>query len=171
MMRGLAAVAVLLATSARAATIEVDTRAIRRPLSRLPGSWSLGTKTPFEPRRRTSAARSSRCSAEGGNLHAGIDIGTQVRMKGYATVVLPKAMCASACGLIWLAGSSRAIMYDKRGNYGRVGFHAVVNSEDGQQSVGNAWVGAFARLGPSDAVITYLTDAPPEDTQMADASR
>ena len=33
-------------------------------------------------------------------------------MKGYATVVVPKAMCASACGLIWLAGTSRAIMYD-----------------------------------------------------------
>ena len=61
---------------------------------------------------------------------------------------------------------SRAIMYDKRGNYGRVGFHAAVNSENGQQSVGNAWVGAyFARLRLSDAAITYLTDAPPDDMQ------
>jgi hypothetical protein len=162
----LALAALLLATSAHAATIQVDASGNPPALVALSGTLELGDEDTFRTKTANLSNAIVALFSEGGNVHAGIDIGTQVRMKGYATVVPPKALCVSACGLIWLGGTSRAIMYDKRGNYGRVGFHAAVNSKNGQQSVGNAWVGAyFARLGLSDAVITYLTDAQPDDMQ------
>jgi ATP-dependent protease ClpP protease subunit len=114
-------------------------------------------------------------NSPGGDLRAGIEIGTIIRMRGLATGVPVGAECASACGLIWLAGTPRVILYDDQGNYGRVGFHAAVNAVTGQQSVGNAIAGAyFNRLGLSDDAIAYMTDAPPDSIQWltsADADR
>jgi hypothetical protein len=60
-------------------------------------------------------------NSPGGDLHAGIEIGTIVRrMRGFATSVPAAFERASACGLIWLAGTPRTVLYDDAGNYGRV---------------------------------------------------
>src|SRR5208283_4952014 len=42
-------------------------------------------------------------SSPGGNVLAALAIGEMIHKKGYATIVPDGQVCASACGLIWLA--------------------------------------------------------------------
>jgi len=46
-------------------------------------------------------------SSAGGDLRAGIIIGTQIHAKGFATSVNAGAACLSSCANIWLAGTPR----------------------------------------------------------------
>ena len=101
-------------------------------------------------------------SSPGGNVHAAIEIGKAVRLKGYRTAVLDGETCASACGLIWLGGNTRFMARNAQ-----VGFHAVSLSNDPKRladSVGNALVGAYlSQINmPTDA-IAYITRAQPDD--------
>ena len=43
----------------------------------------------------------------GGNVGAGLNIGREIHKRGFQTVVPANTECASMCGLIWLAGSTR----------------------------------------------------------------
>src|SRR4051812_14821043 len=43
----------------------------------------------------------------GGSVAAALEIGRAIRLKGFATAVLPETLCASACALICLAGTPR----------------------------------------------------------------
>lgn len=99
--------------------------------------------------------------SNGGNLHAGINIGKAIRLKGLATYVPEDTRCASACAIAWLAGTPRFMSARAK-----VGFHAAYMIEDGEAEVSgpaNAIVGAYlSTLGLSDRAITYITGAPPQ---------
>ena len=98
----------------------------------------------------------------GGNVQAALAIGAMVRREGLRTVVEPRAICASACGLIWLAGTARTMAPDAH-----VGLHAAYLKRNGvsvETGAANALVGAYlGRLGFDDRAIVYLTSAPPDD--------
>jgi hypothetical protein len=102
----------------------------------------------------------------GGLVVDGLNIGTTIRSKGYNTVVPDDAICASVCGLMWLAGSTRCITESSN-----IGFHAAYR-EDGQESgQGNALVGAYlTKLGFSYRAVTYVTDAGPDNMNWLDPS-
>ena len=99
-------------------------------------------------------------NSPGGSALAGIEIGKAIRLKGFATIVPEKALCASACALMWLGGMPRLIT-----DSANLGFHATYIEKDGKQfesGVGNALVGRYLTLLnlPERAVI-FVTNAPP----------
>jgi hypothetical protein len=98
----------------------------------------------------------------GGNVQAALAIGTLVRQKGLRTVVAPRAICASACGLVWLAGTPRVL-----GENAHVGLHAAYLRRNGisvETGAANALIGAYlGRLGFDDRAIVYLTSAAPDE--------
>ena len=99
-------------------------------------------------------------NSPGGSALAGIEIGKAIRLKGFATIVPEKALCASACALMWLGGMPRLIT-----DTGNLGFHATYIERGGKQfesGVGNALVGRYLTLLnlPERAVI-FVTNAPP----------
>lgn len=111
-------------------------------------------------------------SSDGGNIGAAIRIGQAIRLKGFGTGVLDGTLCASACGLIWLAGQPR-FMTERT----QIGFHAAYDLTDGtprERGAPNAVVGAYlGALGLSQRAILYVTAASPDQMQwltIADAS-
>jgi hypothetical protein len=98
--------------------------------------------------------------SNGGELRAGLGLGTIIREKGFRTFVPSESRCASACALAWLAGSPRIA-----GSGAQIGFHAAYRLEDGKASetgAGNALVGAYLnRLALSDRAVVFITQAPP----------
>jgi hypothetical protein len=99
--------------------------------------------------------------SSGGLIEPALEIGRMVWFNGMATYV-EEADCASACGLIWLAGYPRVVSTN-----GRVGFHAVhyrnLKSLTKESSVGNALVGAYlSNLGLGKRVIEYATAENPK---------
>jgi len=106
----------------------------------------------------------------GGNLLAGLRMGTIIHLKGFDTMVSDSQSCASACALAWLAGTNRFL-----GPKGRVGFHAASVLTQGQRrevGSGNALIGAYLnRLGLSDRAIVALTMAPPESILVLTPAR
>ena len=100
--------------------------------------------------------------SEGGNLREALEIGRAVRMKGFPTYVPPNGICASACALIWLAGSPRNMT-----SSAQIGFHAVYVDEAGVPEIsapGNAVVGSYLNtLGLPEVAIRNLTSAAPND--------
>ena len=99
-------------------------------------------------------------SSPGGNLAAGIDIGRDIRLKGFATLVPEGFQCASACALAWLAGSPRFM-----GAGATVGFHAASSVDTGGvSSMGNAVAGAYLnQLGLPFSAVFYITEPQPDE--------
>src|SRR5947199_4391830 len=101
-------------------------------------------------------------ASDGGNLHAGLQIGTIIRLRNFATLVPKGAACASACALAWLGGTTRFMQAGAR-----IGFHAAYTVDQGQPSetgVGNALLGAYLnRIGLSDDAVVYITAAHPDE--------
>jgi hypothetical protein len=109
----------------------------------------------------------------GGSLVAGIDIGMQIRLRNYMTLVPSRVLCASACATAWLGGTTRLM-----GPGALIGFHAASIDQNGQAietGVGNALLGAYLnKLGLPDRAIVFITQAHPNDLTrltMADAAR
>ena len=104
----------------------------------------------------------------GGLAGVGMEIGRTISIKGFSTAVYENTMCASSCGLAWLAGKNRFITPTSK-----VGFHAVFTDTSGEQNVsgaGNALVGSYLQqLGLSASVIVYVTDAAPASMQWLTA--
>lgn len=124
---------------------------------------------PIEPgdseKLRTMAERFESATVElnspGGLVREGLAIGTYIRERKFNTTVGRNGTCASACGLIWLAGAKKSV-----GGGGRVGFHAAYlpTKEFSISSTGNALVGAYlSKLSLSDIVVVYVTEAAPRD--------
>ena len=66
----------------------------------------------------------------GGIVKTAVTIGSEIRARGWATLVPPGAQCASACSLIWLAGQPRML-----GSGAQIGFHAMsVMTRNGQRA-------------------------------------
>jgi hypothetical protein len=62
----------------------------------------------------------------GGSVGPAIAIGTEIRQRGWSTVVPEGARCASACSMIWLAGRTRMLAAGAL-----IGFHAMSQSRNG----------------------------------------
>jgi len=111
--------------------------------------------------------------SNGGKSMAGIEIGTRIRMRGYTTVVLDGATCASACATAWIGGAPRMM-----GPGARIGFHAASIEQGGQlkeSGLAGAILGAYLeRLGLPVRAIAFINQAHPEEMSwltMADARR
>ena len=107
--------------------------------------------------------------SDGGSLADAIDIGETIRLKGYATAVINDSSCNSACALIWLAGTPRALSRS-----GRIGFHAAYTDTSGsaqESGVANAMVGRYLTLLnlPEKAVV-FATSSPPSQLSWLTAS-
>lgn len=100
-------------------------------------------------------------NSAGGALFPAIEIGKMIRLAGYPTMIVERAVCASSCALIWLAGSTRFLSPE-----GRVGFHAAYRDNSGkmeESGVANAVVGRYLTLLnlPEKAII-FATMASPD---------
>ena len=97
----------------------------------------------------------------GGALAPAMDIGRTIKIREYTTVVADTGSCASACALIWVAGTSRVIF-----DGGKVGFHASYLDVNGtliETGMGNALVGHYlAQLGLGEKAVIFATAAAPD---------
>ena len=66
--------------------------------------------------------------SSGGNLMSALRIAQFIRTKEIVTLVPVDRICASACALIWLAGSVRFVE-----DGAQVGFHAAFDPSTGQE--------------------------------------
>jgi hypothetical protein len=112
-------------------------------------------------------------NSPGGLTDVALFIGRVIRQRHYATLVPQGTICASACAMVWIAGSPRK-MYQTS----RIGFHATfVQTPVGYaiSSEGNALVGAYyGEMGLGSAAIVYFTQAAPKSIKWlsaADASK
>ena len=79
----------------------------------------------------------------GGKVAPALAIGQEIRARGIETVVPEGRRCASACALIWLAGTRRLLAPGAA-----IGFHAISVTQPGQ---GTAETHAF-----DDVLVRYL---------------
>ena len=100
-------------------------------------------------------------SGPGGNLIAGLAIGTIIHEHGWLTFVDGGATCESVCGYIWLAGTQRGAT---KTSY--IGFHAAYDPATQKATgAGNAVLGSYlTKMGLGYEAIAYLTT--PDPTQM-----
>lgn len=100
--------------------------------------------------------------SNGGELLPAIEIGKLIQLAGFDTVVPSRAVCASSCALIWLAGERRLLASD-----GQVGFHASYRAKNGrleESGVANALIGSYlTSLGLPRSAIIFATTAPPDE--------
>lgn len=107
----------------------------------------------------------------GGSLAPALSIGRAIRLREYSTIVAKDGLCASACALIWIAGSPRLLS-----PAGKIGFHASYFEENGkliETGVGNAVVGHYlSQLNLSERAVIFATQASPEKiTWLTEESR
>lgn len=104
----------------------------------------------------------------GGLAYVGMEIGRTISIKGFATVVPQDTVCASSCGLAWLAGSTRGFFPSSQ-----IGFHAIHTIQSGQTDVsssGNALVGSYLhQLGLNNLTIVYVTETQPSSMRWLTA--
>lgn len=129
------------AHSALAANIEVDDLDNGTSVITIIGDIESGDSAKF----RNIAASLDKAivvlESDGGATLEAIEIGEAIRLKGFSTLVLNDTVCASACGLIWLAGTPRTLSATAK-----IGFHASYTGETGRRmesGVGNALVGRY----------------------------
>lgn len=100
-------------------------------------------------------------NSNGGLIHPAIEIGKIIKIAGYSTAVRESDVCASACALIWMAGSERIASFA-----GNIGFHASYRSENGRlikSGAANALIGNYLTLlGASARTVVFATTAPPD---------
>jgi membrane-bound ClpP family serine protease len=146
----------LLAATARAANIEIENSPVSGVATiSIDGKFELRDGDKFQDKSKELTKAIVLFRSNGGNVIEAIKIGEALRRKGFSSLVLDQ--CASACALAWL-GATQRFMADGA----RIGFHAVFNTQSGQESgVGNAVVGAYLRgLGlPYQAVIYVVQSA------------
>ena len=98
----------------------------------------------------------------GGAVRPALEIGRMISLRSNPTVVLEKSVCASACALMWLAGSPRFLEPG-----GRLGFHASYRDVDGRRiesGVANALVGHYlSQLNLSQRAVIFATSASPNE--------
>ena len=105
-------------------------------------------------------------NSTGGSVGEGLTIGQAIHNRGYDTIVRNDAVCASVCGLIWLAGAERFA-----GSTAHVGFHAAFRRDGAESGAANALIGAYlTKLGLSLDAIVYMTEKAPNEIQWLNAS-
>jgi hypothetical protein len=119
--------AALCAGPARAARFErVDLPNAPGAGIKLSGVIMPGDETRFREVSEGMANAVVLTTGPGGSVGAAIAIGTDIRNRGWTTLVPAGASCASACSMIWLAGARRLLA-----DGGWIGFHAMSIHRDG----------------------------------------
>ncbi|RWP68180.1 hypothetical protein [Mesorhizobium sp.] len=97
----------------------------------------------------------------GGLVKEALEIGAEIRVRNFATVVSTGQDCFSACGLIWVSGARRYMS-----STSKIGFHAAYREENGEykeSGVANAEIGSFlTHLGLRIEAIRFFTIAGPD---------
>ncbi len=156
----LALASLLAATPARAATFVIN--AGEPPVVVVSGEIVPGDGERFADRVQSLDRAIVALASPGGSVLSGLRMGQLIHDRGFSTLVPDRAVCASACGLVWLAGKRRFMEPEAR-----IGFHAayIVRRGRAQESgAGNALIGAYlSRLGLTDRAILYVAQAAPDD--------
>lgn len=109
-------------------------------------------------------------NSEGGRILPALEIGLEAKSRNFATAVPTDGLCASACALIWLAGTPRYAA-----ETASIGFHAAYLVQDGKMKEAgsaNALVGAYLnQIGLSPDAIVFVTSAPPEGMEWLTAEK
>lgn len=93
----------------------------------------------------------------GGDVASAITMGEHIRMKGFKTFVGPESICASACALVWLAGTVRGGTETSK-----IGFHSASDGNGDITGPGNALIGAYLnKIGVSYRAVHYITTSAP----------
>lgn len=149
--------------SARAAEVSIGTRgSSNTPVISIVGEIVEGDDEKFRVMARKAPTALVRLDSPGGLIDPAMEIGRIIWYNDMGTFV-EDAECASACGLIWLAGQPRALSKN-----GKVGFHSVYHTASKtsvvQSSSGNALVGAYLNsLKLNAKVVEYVTSTSPSD--------
>jgi hypothetical protein len=144
----------------RSATITHEPLGKGVELIRISGEISSGDENKF----RVLALRYDKAvvalNSDGGELSPALEIGKAIHIRDYDTFVIDGDYCASACALIWVAGSTRLL--EPRAN---IGFHASYFEKNGRKvesGVANALVGRYlTQLELPERAIVYATTADP----------
>jgi len=98
----------------------------------------------------------------GGAIGPAMQIGEWVRKRRMLTFVPGDRTCASACALIWVAGSLRTV-----GHTPQIGFHAAYDEDTQRESgAGNAVMGAYlSHLGFGYKAIHFMTHKGPTSVE------
>jgi hypothetical protein len=92
----------------------------------------------------------------GGDMLAATRIGQSIRAKGFGTAVADRGLCASACAMIWLAGTARLL-----GRDARVGFHSSAKNMK-RSDISNTHVRPYVeQLGYPSELYSYIIRADP----------
>jgi hypothetical protein len=103
----------------------------------------------------------------GGKVVEGLQIAENIHDRHFLTLVQNNASCASICGIMWLAGSTR-----HSGTAAHIGFHAASNADGTESGAASAMIGAFlGQLGLSYNAIYYITSAPPSGINWLSAAK
>lgn len=133
---------------------------VKHPMVLVSGAIELGDADRFYDAVKHLQSAGVILSGPGGAVSDALQIGAAIQMRGFTTMVLPGAECASACGIIWLSGVRRYMSDDSF-----IGFHAAYFVQDGvplETGMGNAEIGSFlTHLGYGTEAIRFLTAAPP----------
>jgi len=96
----------------------------------LSGVIAPGDETAFHQLAETLDKAVVLTTGPGGIVATAVTIGSEIRTRGWSTLVPAGAQCASACSLIWLAGQTRMLSAGAR-----IGFHAMsVMTRNGQRA-------------------------------------
>jgi hypothetical protein len=152
--------AVIMVLKAEAATITVNA-----PEHGMTLIGVTGEIMPGDDRRFAEIARWAKSelvvvnlSGPGGDLAAGLRIGTMIHDGGWTTRVPKDSTCNSTCAYIWIAGVQRGVTTTSY-----IGFHAAYNATTQQETgAGNAVLGSYlTKLGLNYDAIAYLTTSGP----------
>jgi hypothetical protein len=126
-LMSLVAAVALCAGAAQAAQFErVDLPGAPGGAIKLSGVIMLGDDASFHALAEKMPNAVVITTGPGGSVFAAINIGSEIRNRGWTTLVPPDTYCASACSMIWLAGTRRLLA-----DSGRIGFHAMSIHRDG----------------------------------------
>lgn len=146
------------ATTANAATIKVKTDGAVSVVA-LSGSIGFGDAAKFVARtKRLTGPVTVILEGPGGSLDDGLAIGERVRRSGWNTATLAKSMCASACALAWLGGTTRYVHVTSG-----IGFHTAFTLNGKRSAQGNAAIKRYmVGLGLDASAATQLTKPGPD---------
>jgi hypothetical protein len=109
----------------------------------LSGEIAPGDEAAFRALAETLPKAVVITTGPGGTVVTALKIGSEIRARGWSTLVSEGAKCASACSLIWLAGQTRML-----GAGAQIGFHAISMIQNGQRTETHDW---------DDVLRTWLT--------------
>ena len=164
-----AAISGLTTSDAVGAEIQVLQITNGEQIVQISGQIALEDSQKFRKAALSATSASVSLASPGGSVNAAIQIGDIIRDLGMTTVVGRGQYCASACGLIWLAGKRRLLTPTSR-----LGFHTAYVIRSGQRvgsADGNALIARYiARLDLPQQSFAFATAAGPDDLTWLDRS-